>query len=432
MNNKLKVNNKTYARLLGVYLVSLIFLYPYGITVGSNAFRFSDILSVILIFFGILIVFKMKKVTNNIKLIWFILPFFLLEFFLHMIGVIQYPDVSVFSIFRILFLYLPFLFIFLTFRKDDVIALKISFDKYLKLSLILTFIYSLLQLSVLYGFLNDTFLLQSFLQRIAVDPHFNVIDGYRVSGFFNNGIGLSIFGMACFSYFLAKLFNNYKQSYAVYTIMSILLIVFSSTRVALLVAGLLIIINLVCVPTKLIIKFKILSNISIFSILSLLVLNITIGTDVLFQRFLRLGTELGNDYSFSYRINQLWPDAIETAQNLPFGTLVQPYNIVGTIDSGYISYYTQGKWLFIVAMILFLLGTLCYAVFTYNKSNEKWLNLFLFNFGVYIIIEAITHNPMRNALILFFIFFGLIGIIYSTKYNTEKNIDCKDKNNLNI
>lgn len=409
------VNNIKYAKLLGFYLFSLVFFYPYGVSFGGSSLRFSDLVAIILITIGLLSILKSKKLSSKITLLWFIFPFLLFEIFFHLIGVIQYPNVSIDSSLRVLILYLPFLFIFTNFNYESFLVLEKSFEKFLILSLLITFFYSLIQVSVLYGFINEVFLFQRYLYPFAVDAHFNITDGMRVSGFFNNGIGLSIFGVASYSYFLAKALFIFKKTYIVYTIISLLLILLSATRVAFLVAILILLIDIFAIPSKLKDKLKILLNLSSMSVISLLLINLTLGTEQFFLRFSRLGQGLENDYSFNYRVDYLWPNALKAVDELPFGTLVQPFNVIGLIDSGYLSYYAQGKWLFLSAMLLFLIGNLVYTLITYKTSKNKWKNIFLLNFSVYLLIEAVTHNPMRNALILFFIFYGLISVYYSSK-----------------
>lgn len=415
LNLSFAFNINVYTKLLGIYLFSLVIFYPYGIIIADNSFRISDILTILLITSGVLLILKSKRVYKNITKVWFIIPFFFLEVILHLVGIMQYPDISPMSSVRVIFLYLPLLLVFLMYEENEMNKLNITFEKSLKISLIATFIYSVIQLGVVYGYLPLSFLLQQYLEAIAVDDHFNVLDGNRVSGFFNNGIGLSIFGIACFSYFLPKLLHSYRKSYMLYVLFSALLIIFSSTRVALIIMVILFVINLLFAPSPFIYKLKILVNSALLLFISFVIVNFTIGLETIFYRFNRLGEGLENDYSYSFRVNHLWPGVIDSVKDLPFGTLVQPFNIVGLIDSGYLSYYAQGKWLFIFAMALFLIGTVTYALFTYNRSRNKTVNMFVFNIVVYMIIEAITHNPMRNPLLLFFLFIGLANLIFVTK-----------------
>lgn len=419
--NSIYFNSKLYISILGFYVFSLVFLYPFGITIGTTALRISDFITIILIGIASALLIKTKKMYKDMVAIWFILPFLLMEFSFHILGVIQYPHISIMSSVRILFLYVPLLFILIYFNKTDMEKLNITVEKSVKVSLVITFIYSIIQLMVVYGFVPFGLLLSNYLQPFAVDSHFKVIDGTRVSGFFNNGIGLSIFGVVCFSYFFSKIQFRYSPTYIFYIFLSILLIVFSSTRVALLVVILILITNVLFVKSNLIIKFKTVSWFLVSLIIIGLVINVTIGLETILNRVLRLSDGLNNDYSFVYRTEHLWPGVLEMVNDLPFGTLVQPFNIVGLIDSGYISYYAQGKWMFIIAMLLFLVGSIVFSVFTYRTSNEKWSNIFLINISIYMIIEAITHNPMRNPLLLFFLFIAYANIIKFKNYDKANN-----------
>lgn len=90
--------------------------------------------------------------------------------------------------------------------------------------------------------------------------------------------------------------------------------------------------------------------------------------------------------SFSQRLFLSWPNALEVVEKLPFGTLSLSLSaiVIGTIDYGYLTYYTQGKFIFIFAVIILFLS-LIFKIFTKSKVKSlSWIRLFTFFIGVYV------------------------------------------------
>jgi hypothetical protein len=128
----------------------------------------------------------------------------------------------------------------------------------------------------------------------------------------------------------------------------------------------------------------------------------TVGLHEIFYRFSRLAESgLLEDYSFGHRIYGSWPTALHAARDYVFGTLIQSPRALPLIDSGYLTYYLQAKWLF-VAAIAMLLGGLWLlgfrALFGDNKQRIGLMALFL---AIYLTGSLIVTNPLRSPAIVF-------------------------------
>ncbi len=91
----------------------------------------------------------------------------------------------------------------------------------------------------------------------------------------------------------------------------------------------------------------------------LLVIEQTIGLEQAFYRFTRIvESGLLADVSFGQRIQHTWPAALAVARDYPFGTLISAPRIAALIDSGYLNFYMQGKWVFIASVAVMIGGML--------------------------------------------------------------------------
>ncbi|WJW81226.1 hypothetical protein QU516_11320 [Moellerella wisconsensis] len=122
----------------------------------------------------------------------------------------------------------------------------------------------------------------------------------------------------------------------------------------------------------------------------------------MFSRIIRIyDNGLYNDYSLSYRINILWPEALYKTNNYTLGTLTNPVEIVGVIDSGYLTAYIQGRWLLVTGLIFSILTLSFISLYDLYKNK----GLFFFLIPLYIILGMMISNPISNPLIVMISFF---------------------------
>lgn len=415
-----------YSKICGFYLFSIICLNPYGIKIaGDNSIRFGDILITILVALTFLMLIINKKIHKKSKILIIILPFVLLEIVYPIIGYINYSIGSPLSSIKVLLMYIPIVTIILIYTEEKKELLFDIIEKALKLSLLIQLLFSTIQILVVFNYLPRVFLIQEHLSIFAVDGQYKYIDGVRASGLTNNGIELSLVGTVGFSYFASRIFKEQSKSNFLYLTVSVILVLLSTTRAAVLAIVLIGVINFIIISIPLIKKIKIFIGGLIVISLILFFIKFTIGLDTLFYRFIRIGEGgLENDFSFNYRSEVLWPSVINTLKDYPLGTLVQPFHIVGLIDSGYLSYYAQGKILFILALFILLIGCLIISIVQFKNKVNQWNSVFLINLIIYILISMYFYNTLRSPLIIFSFLFSLSNF----NFIKENKIPLSQKN----
>ena len=89
----------------------------------------------------------------------------------------------------------------------------------------------------------------------------------------------------------------------------------------------------------------------------LLAIDATMGIERMFHRFQRLAESgLLADVSFGERITDIAATALAVASDYPMGTLISAPRIAALIDSGYLNYYLQGKWVFMASITFMLMS----------------------------------------------------------------------------
>lgn len=406
--------------LLKIYFISLLFLYPYGIK--ELGLRITDIIAIPLIFLGLLIIFK-KKEINNIIFLLPIIPLFLFEIIYPLLGVIYFSSYEpINSSLRMLLLYFPILLFCFTTNQQELVKFDQYIEKILKIAVWCNLIYSVIQNLVIVNLLPRFFLITELLIPYAVDDHFRVIDGIRASGFFVNTTALAIFSAVAMIYFSAKYLASKSIKYSIYILISILLVILTTSRAILLVTMLFLLILIIAALIKLKSISRVLRMIiglTIGGLIAYIYLQKMFDLDVFFERLTRIGEGgLENDLSFSYRSDYLWPHVLSEASKHFFGTLENSQKVIGLIDSGYLTYYAQGKFIGIACVALLLIQIFIIA-FKYFRFKTKW-GLFLIGILTLILIAAVVNNPFRSPIIIFFLCYGFISYNFEMTNSHKK------------
>jgi O-Antigen ligase len=404
--------------ILAIYVIALFYLYPYGIQIGGdNSVRIPDIIVLILCAIGLGVFLKYRKFTVNPLLMFLpVIPFLIMEVLFPLLGPVFIKDIplaAALSSGRILLIYLPVIIFFVLTTNKEAESFDHLMQKLLRISVAVNLVYGLVQISVVSKILPKLFLITMYLKPLSVDEHYRILDGFRASGFFTNTTGLAVFGIVVLSYFLSKYSISTDRSDLIYAFLGFALILLSTARAAYAVSFLIILMALFTIPRKQAIRLffsliGIMTAIVIFAFL-------TAGFNVFFKRIIRLKDGLGADYSFNHRLEVLWPKVFEKITDYPFGTFIPPTKIVGLIDSGYITYYAQGKWLFIAALVFMILGNF-YLIITSLRVRKNWPSLFLMFLFTYIILAMVINIPMRSPVIIFFILYGLGFLNYERRF----------------
>ncbi|MDJ0688881.1 MAG: hypothetical protein QNJ41_10250 [Xenococcaceae cyanobacterium MO_188.B32] len=401
--------NKTISTLLIWYGIAILFTYPYGIEViGDNYIRLPDLIAIAMAGLVGLHWFLLGKSKLKLQPLFPLLPFLCLELIFPIIGAIYYGPISVFlSSGRVLLLYLPITICVIRLSTKSALKLDTKIEKLLKIAVITNLFYSIIQLAVNMRILPEFLLITNSLEVFAADEHFNQLSGLRISGFFVNVSALATFGIVAMSYFLAKFQVKSKENHLLYVMIALLLVLLSTSRSAYVVALILIIFSLITSKLKKSLKIALTIILSFLFLALLLSLYLEIDYEVFFSRFIRIQEEgLQQDYSWSTRVQGLWPIILYRLRAYPWGTLVPSFKVLGIIDSGYLTYYAQGKWIFIAGLFSSFILILT-ASFRVKKSHKNWSVFFLRYLLVYLLFSMVVTNPMRSPTVIFALLYGL-------------------------
>lgn len=408
LNSSISID-KTLANLLFFYLVSIIFTYPYGIPiVGDNYARFPDLFALAIGSFAVVVWSLQGKSKFRLVPILSIVPFFILETVFPFIGGIYYGSFSdSLSGIRVVLLYLPIVVCCFWLGISSSLKLDRRIDKLLQIATIANLGYGIVQLAVYLGVFPQSFLIGTYLNSFAADDHYREIQGIRIAGFFTNTTSFSVFGIVVLCYFLAKYKATDKTRYLIYLMLAVILVLLSTARAAYVGIVLIFLFNIFSSKISKSVKTIFITTLATFLLLVVLSYYFQVDYERFFQRFIRISEEgLQQDYSWQTRVEGIWPEVISEMPDYPFGTLIPSYKVFGFIDSGYLTYYAQGSWLFIVGLLWFYISTFI-SLLKAKVKSQGWTVDFLYYLLLYIIPAMVVNNPMRSPTIVFALIYGL-------------------------
>jgi hypothetical protein len=284
----------------------------------------------------------------------------------------------------------------------------------LAISLWLNVSYALVQIAVDFGYAPAWFAFTTFLEPWAVNPSFDVIQGLRPAGFFVNTTALSVFGIVCLCYFYARYVAQMQPVDLRYVLGSLFLVLLTTSRVAFVAAALIMATGWLALTR--VRKIVVLTILAVGVAGFLLAVEITIGIDQVFYRFTRLvESGLLADVSLGRRVNETWPAALAVASDYPLGTWISAPRIAALIDSGYLNYYMQGRWLFIASITLMLLGQFAVGLVCLRRPRMRAGGLMILFLSIYLTLGMVITNPVRSPLVIAFLVFAF------WKFKTERD-----------
>lgn len=394
-------------KLILLYLVAILFLYPYGVTIAGGNFRLPDFVAAPVIFLSLATLFYKGKFYNYPLLLTTVALFIFAEIFFPFLAVIVGYDGlgAIGNSLRMSLIWLPMFSYAITNTPAEGKTIDSGVSRILRWTIIINLCYGILQMAVRATILPESILITKTLEPFAVDDHFRVQDGFRASGFFTNTSSLSIFGIISLSYFFAKYAYGKNRKDGLFALLGFVLILITLSRAAMFTAALVILICWLFLDYK----TKVISS-AVFAVALIILFFIVdhyIGVEILFNRIIFV-IEFGLEYdnSFGARMYRIWPLALQELRAYPFGTFSSPTEKIGLIDSGYLTYYAQGKWVFIFILFLFLVSILIRGMKSFsNKRN--WATIMLLSISLYIVGSMIVLIPLRSALIIFFLLFAV-------------------------
>lgn len=388
---------RAYESLVVIYLVTLLFLYPYGIPLGADAsVKFPDLVGMMCLLLGFTVLALRPRVRPDLLFLAVVGPFVLLEIATPVIGAVGYrkPGDVVSSI-RMAILWLPM--ILLTMIAPP--AAQPRFERRLRLllatTLWLNIPYSMVLIAVDLGFAPSWMAFTRFLEPWAVIAYFDVVEGLRPAGFFANTTALSVFAIVCLSFFYARYAAAQSRNDLYHALGALFLVLLTTSRVAFGAAGLIVMVGWTVLTGRR--KLAIAAVFLAVAAALLVVIEETIGLERVFYRFIRVAESgLLADVSFGGRIMETWPAALAVAREYPFGTLISAPRVADLIDSGYLNYYIQGKWLFIAGVAVMLAGSLAIGLRCLRRSRSLTGGTMMLFLAIFLILAMIVSNPARS------------------------------------
>jgi hypothetical protein len=397
-----------YQRVAGWYLVALLYVYPYGISFGEEAsLRLSDLFALLALGIGLGAILFRQSVRIDRTFLVVAGAFVLLELLLPFVGALGYrrPGDAASSL-RMAMLWLPMVFLTMLAPPRNSVIFEAKLERVLSVTLWLNFGYALMQIANTLGIVPGAFLVTSWLEPWAVDRNYNLIQGLRPAGFFANSTGLSVFGIVCLAFFYARFVSGASRRDFMHVLLALGVIVLSTSRTAYAAGAAILFAGWLHLSPR---RKGVIALILAAGIAALLVVvEQTVGIDDAFYRFQRLADSgLLEDASLGKRVYESWPAAIAAAQAYPIGTLVQATRALPVIDSGYLNYYLQGRWIFVTALAVLLAGLWWIGLRAFFGPASRRLGLLVLFLAIYLSAAMIVSNPMRLPLMITFIVFAL-------------------------
>jgi len=205
-----------YQTTLLVYLVSVLYLYPYGIPVAPEVnLRLPDLLSLLTLALGGAVILLRGQVRIDRTIFAIIGLFLAMELVAPIVGAVGYRrPVDVVSALRMAMLWLPMLFLTMLAPAVRALDFEKSLVNVLAVSLWLNLVYAVMQIASTVGFVPRAALITSWLEPWAVDKNYDIVQGIRPAGFFANSTALSVFGIVSLCFFYARFVVSGQASMA--------------------------------------------------------------------------------------------------------------------------------------------------------------------------------------------------------------------------
>jgi hypothetical protein len=401
---------RAYERVVLVYLGSLLYLYPYGIALSADAavnFRIPDLVAIATLGLGCGALVMAGRGRVERVLFGAVGAFVLLEMLLPLVGALGYRRlVDLVSGVRMAMLWLPMLLLTVLAAPFAALRFERRLAALLRVTLWLNLVYGLVQISVDFGVLPGWLLVTAWLEPWAIGENYNIVLGLRPAGFFINTTALSVFGTVSLCFFYARYVAEPRRQDLLYTLISVAVVLITTSRAAYAATALILLAGWLrlSAPRKAAMLAMLVAGVGAL----LLLVERTVGIDQVFYRFQRLvDSGLLEDVSFGARIQSIWPAALAAAQDYVFGTLIQAPRVVPQVDSGYLNYYLQGKWLFIAAVVVLLAGLWFQGVRALMGGRAERLGLMTLFLAIYLTGAMIVSNPLRSPLVIAFVIYAL-------------------------
>ena len=270
-------------------------------------------------------------------------PYLLLDIAAPLIGAVGYGKLADgVSSLRVAVLWFPMLMLALIAAPGAEARFERRLRGLLAVTVWLNIAYAIVQLAAFVGFVPSSFMFTAYLEPWAVDPNFEPVTALRPAGFFFNTTALSVFAIVSVCFFYARYVARRGSTDLLHTVGAAFLAALMMSRTAVVAVGVILAMGWLVFEGRR--KFALFAIVAVVVVGFLLFVEYTVGLERAFYRFTRVvESGLLEDDSPGKRINETWPAALEVARDYPIGTWIYAPRVAELIDSGYLNYFIQGR-----------------------------------------------------------------------------------------
>lgn len=378
--------------LLGIHFLTIFLFSPLGIP--GTSVRFTDLTGLSLILFSIIILLETNKIKRP-SISWlkiFLFSFIALEVLLPAISLFRFGVEYLSSSIRAFFYWAPFLL-----ALSGALKIKTGYRNFLSVVIAVGLSANLIVGSVdlLYRNTLIGFSFKDIFAHLAIDHSFHH-DRSWTGALFRNSTQLAVFCLIASSHYLAGIVGSgIRPGRFLGLAGALILLILTESRSGLISVVIIFLIFAITFSGNFIKKC------SAFLAFGLLVAPIVMWLKHFgfLHRFFRLFDQGSSDISLKSRLDR-WPGVIEAVHSGGH-TFTNPVHVVGLVDSGYLSYWAQGGFLFlgIVLSLLFLLVGSPMRSCLCGRDAGYWSS-FQLSLGVFLLLSMIATNPMRDLVMI--------------------------------
>ena len=398
---------RAYEALVFFHLGTLLYVFPYGVALNpTTSIRIADLVGLMCLFCGAVSLAVRPRVRLDGLFLAIVGPYLLLELAAPLIGAVSYGKLADgVSSLRVAVLWFPMLILAMIAAPGAEARFERRLRGLLAVTVWLNIAYAIVQLAAFVGFLPRSFMFTAYLEPWAVDPNFEPVTALRPAGFFFNTTALSVFAIVSLCFFYARYVGRRGSGDLLHAVGAAFLTALTTSRTAVAAVGLILAVGWLVLEGRR--KLALFAIVAVVIVAFLLFVEYTVGLERAFYRFTRIvESGLLEDYSLGKRINETWPTALEVARDYPVGTWIYAPRVAELIDSGYLNYFIQGRFVSLgVVMYMFagllLVGSLCLLQPT--RLQGGLLILFL---ALFLVPAMVVTNPIRSPIVAALIVYG--------------------------
>ena len=398
---------RTYEALVYFHLAALLYVFPYGVALNATtSIRIADLVGLLCLFCGAIALAVRPRVRLDGLFLAVVGPYLLLEIAAPLIGAVGYGKLADgVSSLRVAVLWFPMLMLALIAAPGAEARFERRLRGLLAVTVWLNIAYAIVQLAAFVGFVPSSFMFTAYLEPWAVDPNFEPVTALRPAGFFFNTTALSVFAIVSVCFFYARYVARRGSTDLLHTVGAAFLAALTTSRTAVVAVGVILAMGWLVLEGRR--KFALFAIVAVVVVGFLLFVEYTVGLERAFYRFTRVvESGLLEDYSLGKRINETWPAALEVARDYPIGTWIYAPRVAELIDSGYLNYFIQGRFVSLGVVMYMLAGLLLVGSLSLRRPTRLQGGMLILFLALFLVPAMVVTNPIRSPIIAALIVYG--------------------------